>query len=117
MRHLKKGRKFGRVRKQKRALLKSLSTGLIECEKIKTTLQKAKELRPHIERLVTYAKKGTKMGTGIKTLEAFLPKKAAFKLTRKITPKYIERKGGYTRIIKLPIRSRDAAKMAYIEFV
>lgn len=117
MRHLKKGKKFGRVRNQRKALLQSLSSSLIERGKIKTTLPKAKELRPYIERLVTYAKKGTKGGSGIRALRYFLPKKVSLKLVRVIAPKYTERKGGYTRIIKLHPRIRDAAKMAYIEFV
>ncbi len=117
MKKLKKGRKFGRVRKQRKALLKSLAVGLIEHGKIKTTLPKAKELRPYIERLVTYAKKGIKAGAGIRNTEVFLSKDASLKLAYKIAPKYAERKGGYTRIIKLPQRMRDAAKMAYIEFV
>lgn len=117
MRHLKKGRKFGRVRKQRKALLKSLSAGLIEHGKIKTTLPKAKELRPHIERLLTYAKKGAKGSAGIRALQSLLPKKVSHKLVREIAPKYLDRNGGYTRIIKLPTRVRDVAKMAYIEFV
>ena len=108
MRKLKKGKKFGRVRNQRKALFQSLSVALIERGKIKTTLQKSKELRPYIERLVTYAKNGTRI---------ILPKKASVKLIREIAPKYKERKGGYTRIIKLPLRQRDAAKMAYIEFI
>ena len=117
MKKLKKGRKFGRVRKQRKALLKSLSVGLIEKGKIKTTLPKAKELRPHIERLVTYAKKGSKDGAGMRALQPILPKKAIYKLMKDVVPKYIDRKGGYTRIIKLRSRARDAAQMAYIEFI
>lgn len=117
MRKLKKGRKFGRVRKQRNALLKSLAVGLIEHGKIKTTLPKAKELRPHIERLVTYAKKGTKAGAGFRLLQPLLPKKASFRLIKEVAPKYMGRNGGYTRIIKLPSRMRDAAKMAIIEFI
>lgn len=117
MKKLKKGRKFGRVRRQRLALLKSLAVGLIERGKIRTTLPKAKELRPHVERLITYAKKGTKEGAGIRALQPFLSKQASLKLTREIAPKYLSRNGGYTRIIKLHPRYRDAAKMAYIEFV
>lgn len=117
MRHLKKGRKFGRVRRQRKALLKNLASSLIEYGKIKTTLSKSKELKPYVERLVTYAKKGTKAGAGARALNGFLSKKASFKLIHEVSPKYTGRKGGYTRIIKLPARSRDAAKMAYIEFI
>lgn len=117
MKKLKKGRKFGRVSKQRDALFKSLSVALIEYGKIKTTLPKAKELRPHVERLITYAKKGIKTGAGLRVLGAFLPKKSSTKLIYEVAPKYMERRGGYTRIIKLPSRPRDAAKMAFIEFV
>lgn len=117
MKKLKKGRKFGRVRRQRIALLKSLAVGLIEHGKIKTTLPKTKELRPYIERLITYAKKGIKTSAGIRILRTFLPKSASLKLIREVAPKYLDRKGGYTRIIKLHPRIRDAAKMAYIEFV
>jgi len=117
VRKLKKGRKFGRVRKQRKALLKSLSVALVEKNRIKTTLPKAKELRPHIERLITYAKKGVKAGAGARALEPFLSKKASLKLVREVALKYAERKGGYTRIIKLPKRPRDAAEMAFIELI
>lgn len=117
MKKLKKGRKFGRVRNQRNALLKSLATALVLRGKIKTTLPKAKELRPHIERLVTYAKKGTKAGVGFRLLQPWLPQKTFLKLVKDIAPKYAERRGGYTRIIKLPSRARDAAKMAIIEFL
>ena len=117
MRHQKKGRKFGRERNQRRALLKSLAVNLIAHGKIKTTLPKAKELRGVAERLVTYAKRGPKTGAGYRTAQKTLSKAALVKLVKEIAPRYLERKGGYTRITKLPLRTRDAAKMAYIEFI
>ncbi len=117
MRKLKKGRKFGRVKKQREALFRSLSVGLVEHGKIKTTLPKAKELRVYVERLITYAKNDPKSVSGIRRIETYLPKKSAIKIVKEIAPKYSERKGGYTRILKLQPRVRDAAKMAYIEFV
>ncbi|MEK7503264.1 MAG: 50S ribosomal protein L17 [Patescibacteria group bacterium] len=117
MKHQKKGRKFGRVRNQRKALIKSLAVALIDKGKIKTTLPKAKSLRPHIERLVTYAKKGVKEGAGFRLLGKFLPKASAEKILKNIAPKYEKRNGGYTRIIKLSPRLTDAAKMAYIEFI
>ena len=117
MKHQKKGRKFGRVRNQRKALIKSLAVALIEKGKIKTTLPKAKSLRPHIERLVTYAKKGVKDGAGFRLVQKFLPKGSAEKLLKNVAPKYENRKGGYTRIIRLSPRPTDAAKMAYIEFI
>jgi|SRR3989344_4912743 len=117
MMHQKKGRKFGRERNQRKALIKSLAVALIDKGKIKTTLPKAKELRPHIERLVTYAKKGVKDGAGFRMVQKFLPKQSSEKILKDIAPKYENRKGGYTRIIRLNPRPTDAAKMAFIEFV
>ncbi len=115
MRHLKKGRKFGREKNQRRALMKSLAFNLIKKEKIKTTEAKAKELRPFIEKFVTMAKKGTLAGR--KLVISRLGEISAKKLFEKIGPKYKERNGGYTRIIKTGRRKNDASKTAFIEFV
>jgi large subunit ribosomal protein L17 len=115
MRDLRKGRKLGREKDQRNALLASLAVALISHGKIKTTTAKAKELRPYIERLVTYAKKGGMQG--MRLVGKTIPRVATQKLVRDIAPKYAERKGGYTRIVHLEARKRDAAKIAFIEFV
>jgi len=115
MRHLKKGRKFKRERDQRRALLRSLIFSLIKYEKIKTTEAKAKEIRPIVEKLITKAKKG-----GLSNYRLLISKiniQAAKKLVKEIGPRYKERKGGYTKIIKLPKRKTDGSKMAIIKFV
>lgn len=115
MRHIKKNRKFGRVKKQRKALLKHLTRALILNEKIKTTEAKAKSLRPLIEKLITKSK--NKNLSNLRYLNSRLPHMAAKKLFDVIGEKYKEKNGGYTRIIKLPPRSSDGAKMALIEFV
>lgn len=115
MRKRKKGRKFGREKDQRKALLKALATALILKEKIKTTEAKAKELSVFIEKQITKAKTGTIHGRRL--LAGLLSKTSAKKLIVDIAPKYKERKGGYTRIIKLGPRQSDGAKMAIIELV
>ncbi len=116
MRHLKKGRKFGRERGQRRAFLKSLAANFIQNGRIVTTEARAKELRPFVERLITYAKKQNL--AGLRLLLSKLPKAAAFKLFQEIAPRYTDRSGGYTRIIKHSQRRKnDGAKKATIEFV
>jgi len=116
MRHHDKNRKLGRKRNERRALLRSLACSLIRDGKIKTTEMKAKELRPFIEKLVTQAKKNTLTSRRIIT-SRLGNKTQADNLISNIAPSYEKRNGGYTRIIKLPIRKSDAAKMAQIEFV
>jgi|SRR3989344_2779659 len=119
MRHQKKGRKFGREKNQRKALLKSLAVSLISKGKMKTTLARAKELRGVIERLITYVKRHstTAKSADYHEVNKLLPRGAAKKLINEIAPKYLERPGGYTRIIKLSPRQGDAAKVAIIEFV
>lgn len=115
MRDLRKGRKLGREKNQRNALLASLAVSLVAHGKIKTTTAKAKELRPFIERLVTHAKKGSV--AGFRKVGETLPKVATQKLVKDIAPRYQDRKGGYTRIIHAEARKRDAAKISFIEFV
>ena len=86
-------------------------------KKIKTTLARAKELRGVAERLVTHVKKHNSLPTEYREVRKILPKEAAAKLVKEIAPKYKERAGGYVRVIKLPPRMADAAKMAIIEWV
>jgi len=115
MKHQKKGRKFGRETDARRAFMKSLAFNLVKKEKIRTTEARAKELRPFIEKFVTRAKIDNLANRRI--LIARMGKPAAEKLFKTIAPKYKDKNGGYTRIIKLPRRKSDASKMAIIEFV
>ena len=116
MKHLKKGRKFGRERGQRRAFMKGLAHNLIQREHIITTEARAKELRPFVERLVTYGKKQNL--AGLRMLLKYLPKTTAYKMQHTIAPRYEDRKGGYTRVVKhVERRKQDGAKKATIEFV
>src|SRR3989344_8805540 len=118
MRHHNTNRKFGRVKTQRHALMNSLVFNLLVRGKIKTTLPKAKELRPVVEKLVTHAKKGD-----LATRRLILSKlgghhsREVKKLFEVIAPKYKDTKGGYTRILKLGVRKADGSPMAIIEFV
>ncbi|MBU3925997.1 50S ribosomal protein L17 [Patescibacteria group bacterium] len=115
MRHKKKGRKLGRKKNARKGLLKALAVSLVKSEKIKTTEAKAKELRPFIEKLLTKARE--EKLSNRRLIIAKIGEAPAKKLFEKIGPKYKNRKGGYTRIIKLARRQGDASKMAVIEFV
>jgi len=117
MRHHNSKRKFGRSKNQKKALISSLALNLIVKEKIKTTLPKAKELRPYIEKLVTIAKKDTLSNRRLVVSKLTNRDKEVKKLFKVIAPKYLEKQGGYIRIIKAGIRKSDSAPMAIIEFV
>lgn len=117
MKHHKANRKFNRTAGQRGALLKGLAESLVTHGKIETTEAKAKELRPKIEKLVTKAKNPT-LAVRRQLLASFYNHtEAVEKLIADIAPKYADRKGGYTRIIKLTPRAGDASKMAIIEFV
>lgn len=116
MRKHKRGRKLSRKTGQRRALLKSLGSALILREKITTTEAKAKELRPFIERSITYAKKHDKVHAR-RLLAKYYADRVAKKLMNEIGPRYQSRIGGYTRIVKLEHRVRDSARMAVIELV
>ena len=116
MRHLKQGRKFGRLRKVRKGLMRSLVRSLVLKERIRTTEAKAKEIRPKVERLVTKAKEGSIASRRV--IFRSVPDKAVVKkLEGVLGPKYLSRKGGYTRIIKIGPRFSDQAPMVYIEFV
>ena len=116
MRHHNKNRKFGRKRDQRVALLRSLAVSLIGRGKIRTTEAKAKELRPFVEQLVTKGREGTLASRRLITARLGNSKESK-KLMDDIAPKYKDRSGGYTRIVKLPSRKSDGSKMAVIEFV
>ena len=117
MRHGNNKRKFGRVRKVRNALIKTLALNLIVREKIKTTEPKAKELRPFIEKLVTQAKSGDSATRRLIISKLSNRRPEVKKLFDVIAPKYADRKGGYTRVLKLGVRKSDGAAMAVIEFV
>lgn len=119
MKHGKKGRKFGRTRDQRKALLKGLAVNLILKEKIVTTEAKAKELRPFIEKLITKSKSASKENelSILRYLARCLSVKARKKIIKEIGPRFQKRAGGYTRITKTGARHADAAKMAIIELV
>ena len=116
MRHHNTNRKFGRVRKVRQGLMRSLIVAIVEKGKIKTTEAKAKELRPAIEKLVTIGKKNTIAARRL-LIEKTGSATVAKKIVEEIAPRYADRKGGYTRIIRLGRRLKDASLMAYIEFV
>jgi large subunit ribosomal protein L17 len=117
MRHHNTNRKFGRDKNQRKALLSSLALNLIVREKIKTTEAKAKELKPFIEKILTRAKKGDLATRRLIIAKLMNREREVKKLFDTLAPKYEDRKGGYTRILKLGARKSDGAKMAYIEFV
>jgi len=116
MRHRHGYRKLGRTSSHRAALLKNLSVALIENGKIETTLVKAKELRSFAEKLITTARAGD--ANAHRSVFAVLQNKEATKtLVNEVAPKYADRNGGYTRIIKTRIRRGDATPMATIELV
>lgn len=109
-------RKFGRKRGQRRAFLKGLAHNLIIKEKMTTTVARAKEIRPLVERLVTIAKK--QRLADFRLLLSKVSKKSAEKLFHEIASRYQDRKGGYLKITKMTSpRFRDSAEMAIVEFV
>ena len=117
MAYTKKAQTFGRPSNQRRALLRSLARALIIEGTISTTEAKAKALRPFIERLVSYAKTNTLASRRL-TITRLGDQEAVKKLFGTIGPRYADRKGGYTRVVKRTKRgTNDARKMAYIAFV
>lgn len=116
MRHLKKKATLGRKSGQRTALLRSLAESLVLHEKIRTTKAKAKILKKVIESLVTKAKTNTLASRRIIAKTLYTPK-AVKKMIEVIAPRYKERNGGYTRIIKLGVRPSDAAEFVCIEFI
>jgi large subunit ribosomal protein L17 len=116
MRHQKKTVKLGRTAEHRKALLANQVCSLIEHQRIKTTLAKAKAVRPLAEKMVTLGKNGSLHAR--RTALAVLRQKAAVKkLFDDIAPRSADRKGGYTRIVKLGARKSDAAPVAFIEWV
>ena len=126
MKHRKSGRKLGRTSSHRKALLRNLTTALFEHEQIRSTLPKCKELRSYAEKLITLAKRGdlharrqaakvifgTNLHTRMKGKHDVLRK-----LFNEIGPRYANRNGGYTRVVRADIRKGDGAQMAYIQLV
>ncbi len=116
MQHHGNTSKLGRKSGPREALVRGLAKSLIDKGRIKTTLARAKALRPYVERLVTIAKNDTV--TAKRTVTSRLGGEVKLdKLFKEIGPRYKDRAGGYTRIIKMPARSGDASPQAIIEFV
>jgi large subunit ribosomal protein L17 len=115
MRKRKRGRKFGREKNQRKALLKAEIRALILNERIKTTEARAKEIRPLTEKFITRAKKNNLASRRL--LLRFFSKNVVKKLMEEIAPRFKNKPGGYTRILKLGPRKSDGARMAIIEFV
>jgi large subunit ribosomal protein L17 len=116
MRHQKKTVKLGRTAEHRKALLANQVCSLIEHHRIKTTLAKAKAVRPLAEKMVTLGKQGS-LHARRTALAVLRQRDAVKKLFDDIAPRSADRKGGYTRIIKLGARKSDAAPVAFIEWV
>ena len=116
MRHRVKSQRLGRDSAQRNALLRNLVTSFLEKERIRTTHSKAKALRPIAEKMITLAKSNT-LHKRRQALSYIYKKDVVKKLFEDIGPRFTERPGGYTRIVKLGPRSGDGAEMAVIELV
>src|SRR6187402_2863355 len=125
MRHRNAHRKLGRVSEHRTALLRNQAEALLAHERIETTVPKAKELRPYVERLITIAKRGVKAndpkGVSLSArrlvMRDVLNETVVTKLFDELAPRFMERPGGYTRILKLGHRRGDAAELAQIELL
>jgi large subunit ribosomal protein L17 len=116
MRHGNSGRKLNRTASHRKAMLANMAVALIKHEQIVTTLPKAKELRPYVEKLVTLGKTDT-LHTRRQAYAQLPDKQWAAKLFDVLGPRYKERPGGYIRVLKAGFRFGDSAPMAVIEFV
>jgi large subunit ribosomal protein L17 len=116
MRHRKNGRTLGRKRDPRKALLRGLATNFLLYEKIQTTEAKAKEIRPIVEKLITTGKKND-LNARRKLLAYLYTENAVKKVIDEISPRYQERNGGYTRIVKIGPRKGDGAPMVVLELV
>jgi len=116
MRHGMANKKLNRTSEHRKALLKNMLNSLIKYEQIKTTLPKAKFLKPQADKIITLGKKDT-LQTSKLLISQLQDSKSADKVKKKLSKRYEKRKGGYTRIIKAGFRYGDNAPMAIIEFV
>ena len=116
MRHASAGRKLNRTAAHRKAMFSNMAASLIEHEQIVTTLQKAKEIRPIMEKLVTLAKRGD-LHARRQAISAIRDSQHVAKLFATLAPRYADRHGGYVRIMRAGFRHGDNADMAVIEFV
>ena len=116
MRHQKTGRKLGRDSAHRKALYGNLVSSLIEHGRIKTTEAKAKEVRPIVEQMVTLGKRGD-LAAHRQAVALLRSKPIVRLLFAEVAPRFADRPGGYTRIVKLGPRQGDAARMVFLEFV
>ncbi|HIN70425.1 MAG TPA: 50S ribosomal protein L17 [Acidobacteria bacterium] len=124
MRHRVAHRKLGRTSEHRKALLRNQAEALLRHERIKTTVPKAKELRPFVERLITIAKRGLASGDVMRGVHArrlvrrdIADRVIVSKLFNGIAPRFEKRAGGYTRLLRLGLRLGDKAEMAQVELV
>jgi large subunit ribosomal protein L17 len=124
MRHKVAHRKLGRTTEHRIALLRNQATALLQHERIQTTVPKAKELRPFVERLITIAKRGVGSGDSIKALNArrlvlqnIQDRLVVGKLFDELAPRFASRPGGYTRLLRVGYRRGDSAPVAQVELV
>ena len=116
MRHLHGGFKLGRTPASRKALFRNLTTSLIEKNRIHTTVAKAKAVRPIVEKMITLGKSGT-LASKRRAMAFLYKRKTVHHLFNEVAPRFMDRNGGYTRIIKSDFRKGDGAEMAIIEFV
>jgi large subunit ribosomal protein L17 len=118
MRHRNQGRKLGKKAQHRTAMFANMAASLIKHEQIKTPLPKAKELRPVVEKLVTLSRRGSdNLHARRQALSQIRDQAQVKKLFDVIGPRYAERPGGYTRVLKAGFRHGDNAEMAFIEFI
>jgi large subunit ribosomal protein L17 len=117
MRHQKTKNKLSRSSAHRKSLLMNLSKEIIEHERIETTEAKAKAVKPEIEQLITLAKRGSLHARRQALSTLAQDKFAVHKLFEEVAPRYVDRPGGYTRILKLGPRKSDSTEMVFIELV
>ena len=115
MRHNKGGFKLGRNPASRKALLRNLTTSLIEKNRIETTIAKAKAVKPIVEKMITLGKSGT-LASKRRAIAYLYKRKTVQVLFDEVAPRFMDRQGGYTRILKSDFRKGDGAEMAIIEF-
>jgi len=116
MRHLNSGYKLRRNPSHRRSLLRNLTASVIEHNRVETTLAKAKAVKPLVEKMITLGKSGT-LADKRRALSFLYKRKTVHLLFDEVAPRFMDRKGGYTRIIKSDFRKGDGAEMAILEFV